>query len=79
MKDKNINPDTITGQINAKAIEIISNNPDGISWTELSNKIKEFNPKFHPKTVNGCVWKLVDNFPNTVYKPRKGIFKLVRD
>jgi len=72
--DKKINPDTITGQINSKAIEIIGNNPKGVGWTELSNQIKEFNPKFHPKTVNGCVWKLTENFPNTVYKPKKGLF-----
>ncbi len=78
VKDKKINLDTVTGKINAKAIEIIGKNPEGVSWTELSNQIKEYNPKFHPKTVNGCVWLLAENFPNTVYKPRKGLFKLVK-
>ena len=38
--------------------------------------IQEAFPDFHPKTINGCVWKLVDNFPDKVYKPEKGLFKL---
>ena len=33
---------------------------------------------WHPKTVNGCVWKLVERFPDRVYKPSKGLFRLVK-
>jgi hypothetical protein len=32
-------------------------------------------PDFHPKTINGTVWKLVENNPSEVYKPEKGLFK----
>ena len=75
MPDKKINPYTITGQINKLALGIIETSPDGIRWVDLLQKIQEYNPKFHPKTVNGCVWKLVENFPDRVYKPSKGLFK----
>lgn len=78
MNDKRINPSTITGQINAKAIELVGEDPVGIRWTDLSNRINEYNPSFHPKTVNGCVWKLVEKFPDIVYKPEKGLFRLVK-
>ncbi len=73
-----MNPNTITGRINAKAFELLEKHPEGIRWTELIKKIKESNPKFHPKTANGCVWKLVENFPDKVYKPEKGLFKLLK-
>lgn len=78
MNDKRINLSTITGQINAKAIELIGKDSVGIRWTDLSNAIKEADPTWHPKTVNGCVWKLVEKFPDIVYKPEKGLFRLVK-
>ena len=71
------NPKTITGQINQKAIELLENHPEGVRWSEMIRLIQEAFPDFHPKTINGCVWKLVDNFPDKVYKPEKGLFKLV--
>ena len=70
------NPTTITGQINQKAIELLEEHPEGIRWSEMLSLILEAFPDFHPKTINGVVWKLVDNFPDKVYKPEKGLFKL---
>jgi hypothetical protein len=69
-------PTTITGRINTKAFELLEKNPEGLRWSELLSKIKESDSNFHPKTVNGCVWKLVENFPDKVYKPEKGLFRL---
>lgn len=66
----------ITRQINEKALKLLEKHPKGIRWSELLRKIKEGNPNFHPKTVNGCVWKLVEKFPDQVYKPSKGLFRL---
>lgn len=78
MKDIRINPSTATGQINATALELIGKNVEGIRWSELISEIKKINPGLHPKTVNGCVWKLVEKFPDLVYKPEKGLFRLVK-
>ena len=66
----------VTHRINEKALSPLKKNPDGLRWTELIRKIKASDPTFHPKTVNGCVWKLVEKYPDQVYKPEKGLFKL---
>jgi len=70
---------TITGQINKTALRLLSRYPDGLRWSELSLKIEEANPDFHPKTINGCIWKLVERFPDKVHKPSRGVFRLLKD
>lgn len=67
---------TITAQINETALRLLDQNPDGVRWTDLLELIQESDPSFHPKTVNGCVWKLVENYPDQVYKPKRGLFRL---
>lgn len=66
----------VTHRINAKALELLDQYPEGLRWSELLFQIKDSDPTFHPKTVNGCVWKLVERFPDRVYKPSKGLFRL---
>ena len=68
----------ITHRINAKIFELLEQHPEGLSWTELRKKVEASDPGFHPKTVNGLIWKLTQNFPEKVYKPSKGLFRLVR-
>lgn len=65
----------ITHQINKKALELIKNSPEGVRWSELKTRLEEIFPDFHPKTINGCVWKLIERYPDQVYKPEKGLFK----
>ena len=69
---------TVTGRINAKALELLEQNPEGLHWSELLSKIRASDPSFHPKTVNGCVWKLIEKFPDKVYKPSRGLFRLLK-
>ena len=69
---------TITGRINDKALELLDQNPEGLRWSDLLSKIEESDPSLHPKTVNGCVWKLVEKYPDKVYKPEKGLFRLLK-
>jgi hypothetical protein len=78
MNDNRINIPTITGRINAKALDLLDEHPEGLRWAELISKIKEADISFHPKTVNGCVWKLAEKFPDKVYKPSKGLFRSVK-
>jgi hypothetical protein len=68
----------VTHQIYAKIFELLKQHKEGMHWSELTSKIKASNPDFHPKTVNGCIWKLVESFPEEVYKPSKGLFRLVK-
>lgn len=69
----------ITHQINNKAIELLESTPDGIRWTDLNSRLQKEFPNFHPKTINGCVWKLIEKFPDKVYKPEKGLFKIIKN
>ena len=71
-----VKPTTITGRIYAMVFELLEQHPDGLHWSELISKIEEADSSFHPKTVNGCVWKLIEKFPDKVYKPSKGLFRL---
>ena len=68
----------ITERIYAKAFELLEQHPEGLRFTELRSKIEESYPNFHPKTVNGCVWKLIQKFPDKVYKPSRGLYRLLK-
>jgi hypothetical protein len=68
----------VTERINAIAFDLLEQHPEGLHWSELLSKIKTSDPKFHPKTVNGCIWKLIQRFPDKVYKPSKGLFRLLK-
>jgi hypothetical protein len=68
----------VTERINATAFKLLEENPDGLRWTDLRTRIEESDPSFHPKTVNGCVWKLVETYPDRVHKPSKGLFQLLK-
>jgi hypothetical protein len=68
--------DTITGRINTEALALLKKHREGLQWTELARKIQASHPSFHPKTINGCIWKLIEKFPDQVYKPSKGLFRL---
>ena len=68
----------ITHQIYDRIFKILERNPEGVRWSDLLSKVEHSNPNFHPKTVNGCVWKLVEKYPDKVYKPEKGLFRLTK-
>ncbi len=75
MSERDLNPETATGKINLKAIELLKKNPKGLRWSEMISKIQKAYPKIHGKTINGCVWKLAENFPDKIQKPEKGLFR----
>jgi hypothetical protein len=77
-KDGCMQSSKVTHRINAKAFELLEKHPEGLRWSELLSEIKASDHSFHPKTVNGCVWKLVEKFPDKVYKPSKGLFRLLK-
>ncbi len=70
--------ETITGQIYNNIFELLDKNPNGLQWSELISHIQKSNPTFHPKTINGCIWKLIEKYPDKVYKPEKGLFQLLK-
>jgi hypothetical protein len=69
---------TVTARIYAKAFELLEQHPEGLRYSQLRSAIEASDNSFHPKTVNGCVWKLVERYPDRVYKPSKGLFRLLK-
>ena len=78
MSEKNLNLTTKTGQIYNKIFILLEENSEGMRWADLLKKIQASDSSLHPKTINGCVWKLIDKYPDKVYKPSKGLFRLVK-
>lgn len=76
-KNPDINSTKVTERIEAIALDLLARNPDGLPWSELNRKIGETDSSLHPKTINGTVWKLVENYPDRVHKPEKGLFRLL--
>ena len=71
-------PKSKTERINEKALELLKKHPEGLRWKDLHSMVVSSDPAFHPKTVNGLVWKLPGTFPEQVYKPERGIFRLTK-
>lgn len=67
----------VTERIEATAFKLLEEDPEGLRWADLNRMIEESDSSFHPKTVNGCVWKLVERYPDRVHKPSKGLFRLL--
>jgi hypothetical protein len=76
MTEKGLNPETKTGRIHIKILNLLNDNPEGLQWVDLAKKVQASDSSIHPKTLNGCIWKLTETFPDKIYKPEKGLFKL---
>jgi len=69
---------TITGQIRKIALEVLTNRPEGIRYTDLRNAISATNPSFNSNTINGAIWDLNVTYPKEIYKPDRGVFRLLK-
>jgi hypothetical protein len=78
MPKKGLDPNTKTGRIHIAIFELLEKNKDGIQWTELARQVQKQDPSLHPKTLNGCIWKLTQTFPDEIEKPEKGLYRLKR-
>jgi len=62
-------------EIKNRAQEIIAQNPGGIRYSILVNRISTDNPETPKNTVAGAVWNLEEVFPTEITKPSRGLFK----
>ena len=67
----------VTEKIKDKAFELLKDNPDGLRYSELVKSISENDEKLNRNTINGSIWNLDSQFPEKVYKPSRGLFRLV--
>src|SRR5436190_16592222 len=71
-------PDKVTKRIKDKALELLEQSPKGLRYSELHAKISSFDTGFNANTVNGSIWNLDAIFPDKVYKPSKGLYRLLK-
>lgn len=67
----------VTERIKVKAFELLQENPDGLRYSELVKFISESDEKLNRNTIYGSIWNLDSQFPEKVYKPSRGLFRLV--
>lgn len=72
-------PTKVTERIKAKALELLELHPEGLRYSELHAKILATDGTFKSNTINGCIWNLDATYPEKVYKPSKGLFRLLKN
>ena len=65
-------------KIRKKGLETLENNPNGVRYSELVRHITEAFPEIPVNTICGGIWNLDHKFPDKVYKPARGIFRLTK-
>jgi hypothetical protein len=71
-------PTKVTERIKAKALELLEQHPEGLRFSALHSQIQATDSAFNSNTINGCIWNLDAAFPEKVYKPSKGLFRLLK-
>lgn len=69
---------TITSQIRDVAFQLLEKKPEGIRYSDLKRQILDNNSGFNPNTINGAIWDLDIMFPDRIYKPDRGVFRLLK-
>ena len=69
---------TITSQIRKIAFDLLLAIPEGIRFSDLRRQILEQNSSFNPNTINGAIWDLDIQFSDKIYKPDRGVFRLLK-
>jgi len=65
--------ETITDQ----AVQIFKENPDGLRYSELVKALFDHFGDIPVNTIHGTVWNLYSKYPDKIYKPSRGLFRLV--
>jgi hypothetical protein len=68
----------VTERIKSAALELLDQHPAGLRYSELHAKVMGIDRSFNTNTVNGCIWNLDTVYPDKVYKPSKGLFRLLK-
>jgi hypothetical protein len=71
-------PNTITGQIRKIALEVLAERPDGIRYSDIKRKVLEHIPSFNTNTISGATWDLEITYADLIYKPDRGVFRLLK-
>lgn len=69
---------TIGQRIILAALALLEENPDGVRYSDVVRAVRVVVPSVNPETVRYYVWKLGDEQTDVVYKPSRGLFRLVK-
>jgi hypothetical protein len=69
---------SITEQIRLIALDTLANKPEGIRYSDLKREILKVNSSFNPNTISGATWDLDVTYPGKIYKPDRGVFRLLK-
>src|SRR5262245_25472501 len=61
-----------------KAFEVLEAYPEGVRYSELVRQIASTDDSWNHKRVQWTVWNLHEQFPDRVYKPSRGLFRLTK-
>lgn len=64
-------------RIVTRALELLREHPDGLRYSDLTKRIAESDGSFNTNTIHGNIWNLDAKLPGKVYKPSRGLFRLV--
>src|SRR5262245_9959147 len=67
-------------RITQAAKEFLAAEPAGLKYSALIGRLRTRFPEENPDSGNfrGAVWNLDARFPDEIYKPARGLFRLVR-
>lgn len=68
---------TIAEKITSLALEQLKKHPDGVRYGDLVRLIETADASLKNNTIHGTVWDLATRLPEKVYKPSRGLFRLV--
>lgn len=72
-----MHPPNLRTRIRASAFELLSCHPGGLRFSELNRLIRQLDPTLKAKTVSNSIWNLDSANPDKVYKPIRGVYRLV--
>jgi len=65
-------------KVRYKAVELLEKNPNGLKFAELARMVANEFPDIPLNTVQRGLWGIDRKFPDKVYKPAKGFYRLLK-
>jgi len=69
---------TITERIVLRAFELLEQHPEGLRYSDFVQRIIDSDGTLKPNTVGGAIWNLDERFPDRIYKPTRGFYRLTK-
>jgi len=69
---------TLRDKITIRAKELLAASPEGIRFSELVSRLEEAIPGEAHGNFTGAIWNLDTRFPDEIYKPARGLFRLTQ-